>query len=61
MAKNRNQNRDRGGAPARRGDGAAAQEPGQGATMEAPVPVGSQNSGMNQEMSRKRKKKFGHN
>jgi hypothetical protein len=57
MAKNRNQNRDRTATPSR---GTAAGGGEQGTTMEAP-PQSPAASGLNQEMSRKRKKKFGHN
>jgi hypothetical protein len=52
----RNQNRDRGNAPARNAGGAGQEQAGD-ASMETQSP----GSGMNQEMSRKRRKKFGHN
>ena len=56
----RNQHRDRGNAPARNaGPATAGQEPA-GTTTETRS-AGTPSSGMDQEVSRKRRKKFGHN
>ncbi len=56
MAKNRNQNRGRAASPAR--STAPAQDP---AALAGPPPQTPADSGLGQETSRKRRKRFGHN